>query len=253
MRKFKTGRPRALPFRLLLFVVGALLFMAALVPRANAFVIVYFNFEHPTPGNDPDFFSRTIGPPDFNPGGGTVFTQLQTSFTNFAGTSPGIPLNVTAGDSDPNNFKLGLRTTPVDNGGWLQFSLNATPYFNMALSFAVNSAGNGFNSVTLQYSTTGPGGPFVNVGTMAIAPGPAQVISFTLPPAVDHQASLTLRLVFTGGTSMGNNLQTQIDNIQLVGVPEPTTVVGGLLGVLGLGWYQRRRLVRSVRFRRASG
>jgi len=45
-------------------------------------------------------------------------------------------------------------------------------------------------------------------------------------------------------------LQTQIDNIQLVAVPEPATIAGGLLGVLGLCWHQRRRLIHSVRFRR---
>jgi PEP-CTERM motif len=60
-----------------------------------------------------------------------------------------------------------------------------------------------------------------------------------------------LRLLFTGGSSNGNDLQFQLDNIQINGtVPEPATVAGGLLGVLGLCWFQRRRLIRSVRFRR---
>ena len=45
MRKFKTCRPRTLPFRLLLIVAGALLLMAAFAPRANADVIAYYNFE----------------------------------------------------------------------------------------------------------------------------------------------------------------------------------------------------------------
>jgi hypothetical protein len=29
-------------------------------------------------------------------------------------------------------------------------------------------------------------------------------------------------------------------------VPEPATVVGGVLGVMGLCWHQRRRLIRSL-------
>ncbi|PYK39251.1 MAG: hypothetical protein DME60_09890 [Verrucomicrobia bacterium] len=39
------------------------------------------------------------------------------------------------------------------------------------------------------------------------------------------------------------NDQDIIDNIQVNGtiVPEPATVGGGLLGVLGLCWFQRRR------------
>ena len=63
---------------------------------------------------------------------------------------------------------------------------------------------------------------------------------------------LFLRLKFTGGHSNGTDLQNQIDNIQINGtiVPEPATVAGGLLGVLGLCWFQRRRLIRSVRLRR---
>ena len=66
----------------------------------------------------------------------------------------------------------------------------------------------------------------------------------------EGQADVIFRLTFDGGTSSGQNLQTIIDNIQLTGVPEPTTVAGGLLGVLALCWHQRRRLIRSVRFRR---
>jgi hypothetical protein len=34
-------------------------------------------------------------------------------------------------------------------------------------------------------------------------------------------------------------------------IPEPATVAAGLLSVFGLCWFQRRRLIRSVRFRKA--
>ena len=58
---------------------------------------------------------------------------------------------------------------------------------------------------------------------------------------------LLVRLHFTNGQSNGNDPQNLIDNIQVNGtaVPEPATVAGGLLGVLGLCWFQRRRLIRS--------
>ena len=64
-----------------------------------------------------------------------------------------------------------------------------------------------------------------------------------------------LRLHFTNGQSNGNDLQNLIDNIQVNGtvIPEPATVAGGLLGVLGLCWHQRRRLIGSLRLRRTSG
>src|SRR2546421_79167 len=90
------------------------------------------------------------------------------------------------------------------------------------------------------------------VGSQPIVTGGAQIITFAVPPGANNQPTLVLRLTFNGGMSQGNNLQTIIDNIQLNGtaVPEPATVVSGLLGVLGLGWHQRRRLIRSVRLRR---
>jgi hypothetical protein len=79
------------------------------------------------------------------------------------------------------------------------------------------------------------------------------VVSFTVPAAANNAPLLVLRLQFTGGQSSGNNLQDTIDNVQINGtiVPEPATVAGGLLGVLGLCWHQRRRLIRHVRFRKA--
>ena len=46
---------------------------------------------------------------------------------------------------------------------------------------------------------------------------------------------------------MASISRIEIDNIQINGtiVPEPATVAGGLLGVLGLCWHQRRRLIGS--------
>ncbi len=247
MRKFKTCSRRSLPFRLLVILAGVFLLMAALAPKANAAaVLIYFNFEDAVLGGTYDPAADVVGAPDFNPGGGQ---QLSTVTDNFlvgnSGAVAGTLVNRTVGDSDTANpgLAIGLRTTPADNGHWIQFNVNASAFANMSLSFAVNSAGNGFDSVTLQYSLSGPGGPFVAAGTLAIpAGGGFNVLTFAVPTAVDGQPNVTLRLVFTGGTSSGQNLQTVIDNIQLIAVPEPTTVAGGLLGVLGLCWHQRRRL-----------
>jgi hypothetical protein len=271
MRKFKKFRPHALAapiqsrqrwvrsrqFRLLLAAVaGACLFLtAAFAPSANAVVLVYFNFEHTTVGGPPDFASRTIGPPDNNPGGGLVLTTLQPvpPLTNF-GMVPGLLLNRTPGDIDTNvpGVGLGMRTTPADNGGALEFQVDTTFFQNMSLSFAVNTQGNGFNMVTLNYSTDG-GGNFIPIGSSFIASGGDQLISFAIPVGAEGQSNVIFQLVWDGGTSSGEDLQTVVDNIVLEGIviPEPATVVGGLLGVLGLGWQQRRRLIRSVRFRRA--
>ena len=272
MRKFKKFRRHALaapiesrqrwarsrPFRsLLVAVAGAfLLLTAVLAPSANATVLVYFNFEHTTVGGSPDFLSRTIGLPDNNPGGGLVLTTILPvpPLINFA-MVPGLLLNRTPGDSDTNvpGVGLGMRTTPADDGGALEFQVDTTFFQNMSLSFAVNTQGNGFNNVAFNYSTDG-GGTFIPAGSSFIASGGDQLISFVVPPGAEGQSNVIFQLVFSGGTSEGEDLQTVIDNIVLEGiaVPEPATVVGGLLGVLGLGWQQRRRLKLLLpRLRRA--
>jgi hypothetical protein len=63
---------------------------------------------------------------------------------------------------------------------------------------------------------------------------------------------LTVRIGLTGGASNDPQVETTIDNILITGTaaPEPATIAGGLLGVLGLCWFQRRRLIASVRLRR---
>jgi hypothetical protein len=254
MRKFKRFAPHRLRFRLLFILAAAALLLTAFVPNANADELVYFNFEDAVVGGPPDFEADVVGAPDFNPGGGIQLSTMTTNFL-FDAAVDGFLDNRTTLDidnADP-GVGLGLRTTPDDNGHWIQFPVNATTFHDMSLSFAVNTAGNGFNTVELSYSTTGPGGPFIVVGSQFIPSSGVQVLTFSVPTGANFQANLVLRLTWSGGTSEGNNLQTVVDNIQLTGVPEPTTVVGGLLGVLGLCWHHRRRLIRHMRFRRTSG
>jgi hypothetical protein len=242
---------RSRAFRSLLIVAGVFLLTAAFAPKANAIVLIYFNFEDATiPGPfDPE--SDDVPPLGDNPGGGIQHSTVTTNLVT-TGAIAGFLQNRTAGDIDTADpgVGLGMRTTPADNGHWIQFAFNASTFSNMSLSFAINTAGNGFDHVQPSYSLDG-GVTFTNIGASIFIPSSGvQIVSFAIPSAVDHQASVILRLTFTGGTSMGNNLQTVIDNIQLTGVPEPATVAGGLLGVLGLCWHQRRRLIRHVRLRR---
>jgi hypothetical protein len=122
-----------------------------------------------------------------------------------------------------------------------------------SVSFAVASNGNGFTMVGLQMSTNG-GATFTTISAAQAIPfGPGTILTFTVPSGTTFRIPLlVLRLNFTGGQSNGSDLQNQIDNIQVNGtaVPEPATVAGGLLGVLGLCWLQRRRMIGSVRPRR---
>jgi hypothetical protein len=244
-RKFWPGRSRI--FRSLFVVAGVFLLTAALAPKANATVLIYFNFEDATLGGPFDPESDDVPPLGDNPGGGIQHSTITTNLVGQGATGAvaGFLQNRTAGDIDTADpgLALGMRTTPADNGHWIQFGFDATLFSSMSLSFAIDTAGNGFDHVQPSYSLNG-GGTFTNIGSPIFIPtSGVHILSFAIPSAVDNQPNVILRLTFTGGTSMGNNLQTVIDNIQLTGtaVPEPATVGGGLLGVLGLCWHQRRR------------
>lgn len=254
MRKFKTRRPRTLPFTPLLIVAGALLLTAALAPRANAAVIAYFNWEDAANGAAPDFTSEA------DQGLGVVTTIITNYNAADQATVPdfALGLNRLAADVDnpPNGLhSWGMESTGRNNGFHADIPLPSAQgiFQDMTITFAYNCAGNGFNLVTLFYSTDG-GLTFTNSGVSAtlLTAGTNSIATLVVPTAANNIPSLVLRLVFTGGTSNGNNPETQIDNLLIGGtiVPEPATVAGGLLGILGLCFHQRRRLIKAFRFQR---
>jgi hypothetical protein len=239
-------------------ITGTLLLLVVFVPTASADLIVYFNFEDSFNGGPPDFTSDVVGAPDFNPGGGVVLTTITTDYTSGEALTndPGTLLNRSAGDIDvATNLDVGLSDTANNNNRHFDFNVFSSQgfYQDMTLSFAVKSVTGGFNSVTVQYSING-GDTWTTFGTAAITTdGTPQVKSFAVPGGANNAPDLAFRFFFTGGRGTRTDIHyTQFDNIQLTGtiVPEPATVASGLLGVLGLCWLQRRRLIRSVRFRR---
>ena len=245
MRKLRTSHPRSLPSRLILIVAGALMLIAAFAPRANAQLIAYFNFEGPpTPPYPVNMMSDV--PPGF------VSTTLITNYNpaDMSATT-GLPSNVAPGDPDPNLVAMGLRRTTNNDPANFDIPLfSAQGFFqNMTLTFATNRNGNGFLQVQLFFSTNG--GATFTAGQIALLPNNLTVITLPVPVAANNAPLLVLRLQFSNG-GPGNDLQTIVDNIQVNGtiVPEPTTIAGGLLGVLGLCWFQRRRLICCVRLRR---
>jgi hypothetical protein len=253
---------RSRPFRpLFVAVAGAFILMAALVPRANATLLIYFNFEDGTLDSTVDTASdQTPAAGGDNPGGGIQMSTLTINYGagDFFSTSSLIPIGTTnqsAGDIDvppaTPGLALGLVRSSMNNGSYIQFAVDATFFQNMSLSYAVNTNGNGFTTQTLFYSLDG--GATFTQGQQFTGLTGLQTLTYTVPTAANGDPGLVLRIVFTDGQSNGNDLQTIIDNIQLNGtvIPEPATVVGGLLGACGLCWHQRRRLIRFVQLRRA--
>jgi hypothetical protein len=241
---------KAQKFSLLGALAAALLFSAAFVPQANAFVVVYYNFEDSTPGGPVDFTSA-----------GDVGLQFPVaafvppySASNIASitsnTGTGLPANVAPGDLDPNHLAVGLSKGKANNGVCFEFTVNTFQLTQMSLSFAYNIAGNGFSTVTFEYSLNGT--TFTTIGSpqTLLTSGTHIAQSATVPMAAENQASVTFAICFSGATSNGTDLQTIIDNVRLDAAPEPATVMSGLLSACGLCWVQRRRLIRLVRLRR---
>ena len=245
MPRFNRFPPRGLRFRLLLILTGASLLLAAFVPRANADLIAYFNFEGPPTQPYPvDLTSNSPGVFD---------TTLTTTYPAGDTTSTsGIPLNVAPGDPDQNLTAFGFMRTEANSPADFDIPLFTSQGFfqNMTLTFATDGRGNGFTAVQLFYSING--GETFTAGPSVTLTQRQQLVTLAVPVGANNAPSLVLRLQFTGGQSNGNDLQTWIDNIQINGtiVPEPATVAGGLLGLLGLCWLQRRRLIRSMCYRR---
>jgi hypothetical protein len=248
MRKFKTCRSRNLTFRLLLVVAGALLLLAAFSPRANADLIAYYNFEGPdTPGFPVNLDSHA--PAFFSSGNTLTLTYTAGELVQ----ADGLPENRWPTDPDPNLTGLGLTRSGANTPATFDiplFSLEGI-FQDRTLSFAINALGNGFEFANLSYSTDG-GGTFTVFSTQKIPESGTVIISAAVPAIANNAPDFVLRIELTGGQSNGADLQNIMDNIRVEGtiVPEPATIAGGLLGVLGLCWHQRRRLICSIRFRR---
>src|SRR5262249_26304814 len=249
MRKFKRFPRRGLRFRSLLILAGALLLLAAFAPSANADVIAYFNFEDAIVGGPPDFTS------EFDQGLG-VNTTMITDFkpSSMSSVSSTFTDNKLPDDMDPSLIGLGLRRTANSDPANFDIPLiSAQGIFDVtSVSFAVNINGNGFLNARVGWSFDGVNFTFTafqNIPTSGVT-----VMNFTIPAGTTlNQPNLTIRIQFTNG-GPGNYLQQTLDNVLIGGtiVPEPATVAGGLLGVVGLCFHQRRRLLRSVPFGRAS-
>jgi hypothetical protein len=255
-------RGRSRPFRsLLVAVAGALIFMGSTAPRVDAVVVSYFNFEDSTltvVDLTPD---KTVAAGGDNPGGGVEVSTTNLTITGGFGldVATGLTTNRTGpspADSDTASpgSGIGFRRSGGNSGLKISFSVNTQFYAGLSLSFAVNNAGNGYHDVALSWSGADSG----SLPVQAITTTTTE-ITFTLPPSVNGNGNtfkfITFTLTFTNGQSNGNNAdETVIDNIQLTAttvVPEPATFWGGLLGVCGLCWYRRRRLVRFLRLRPA--
>jgi hypothetical protein len=253
MRKFKTCSRRSLPFRLLVILAGTFLLLAAFAPRANAdcpACIRFYDMEGAGvvvgQGSHQPAIEQGDLPPFaflFQNDDGTPY-----SLTNLSAESAPVVgnTNLPVG-ANPNVVTLGLHRSGQGHLNIVMtFPSVAGIYDIQSVSFASRGSGNGFQNVQLQASLDG-GATWTNLSVVTPIPTAVSIITLnnTLCPGCTLGVpNLLVRLNFINGQSNGTDLQNLIDNIQVNGtvVPEPATVAGGLFGVLGLCWFQRRRL-----------
>jgi hypothetical protein len=261
MRKFKTCSRRSLPFRSLVILAGAFLLLAAFAPCANAdcpACIRFYDFEGPTinvvnQGSHVPAIEQGDTPPFallFQFDNGLPYTQgnLSAEIAPLVGNT-----NLPTG-ANPNVVTLGLHRSGLAHLNLVMTFPSVVGIYDIqSVSFASRGSGNGFQQVQLQMSTGN--GVWTNLSVVTNIPTTVGTIVLNNTLNVGGTLgvpNLLVRMQFLNGQSNGVDLQNLIDNIQVNGVivPEPATVAGGLFGVLGLCWFQRRRLIRSVRFRR---
>jgi len=224
-----------------------------LAPRADADVLVYFNFE----GNT---FTSVPAP---GPGGLYPLLQNQTIINSPINPFPagsllvtpavGTILNDLVPDVPTTNTALELKgnTQGTTNMDCFRFGVNTTGYAQASLSFALASLGNGtqFTAMEVRYSTNGGASFTVTPEGLVTIPHTDtlyHLYTFNISGAGNTSNAL-IEVCFTGSTTNNAANHTYLDNLQINAVvPEPTTVVGGVLGVMGLCWHQRRRLIRSL-------
>jgi len=270
-------------FSVLGALAAALLLTAAFVPKANAVtpeLLYYFDFNTEANNAPPPYTSRASGQFGTNPDGSNAPLRQTTLFNQtFQGNGSGAGISIAQnGGTLTNAFVTG---TPADTaGGAMQLRANTTAtntscfaigpmdfsgvagLQSLSLSFAFiafhtgPASAHGFTTLQLAYSfdnvtyTNFPAATGT-ITTLQAVQNTYVAFSANLPTAVNGQSSVYIQFCFSGATDNGNSRSQAMDNIQVSGtVPEPSTYLGGLLGLGLLCWSQRRRLIQSLRLRR---
>ena len=236
------------PLRLLSFLgitMGVLILMAMAAPSARAALETYYDFEDgnftsDSPGLQPTSIGPAIGSFTFPAGTGTTVNAVTPITTNTA-----LTLHPDAGVG---TFTLGGLTT--------------TGLTDVHLSFALLSAATGgsFTDLELEFSNNGgiSFSPFAMVNNLTSHTDYNPALTFDVSAltggAVDGVSGNKLFFGFSFSGATNSDAATFIDNIQVTAVtaiPEPSSYIGGLLGLVGLCWYQRRRFMRLLSSRSA--
>lgn len=203
---------------------------------AQANLVAYWNFNSLSttaglPSNaNVTAYAPTTGAGSIDLAGWTsrAGTTAPHGISNFGGST------VNAISPDPAGQSLALQagTTAIsNNGASLVISFSMAGLQDAIVTFATQRTSTGFNANQVAYSTDGVS--YTDFGS-AVNPATAfalQTIDLTGITALTNDASVFVRITFTGATSASGN--NRVDNVQVnasTAAPEP-----GTLAALGLG------------------
>ena len=230
--------------------MGVLILMAMAAPSARAALETYFDFEDNLPFASDSPGLQATG---LNPILGSISAE---------DSGTGTPVNAVTPSMNSSFFvtpTFAFPTTSFTLGG-----LTTTGLTDVNLSFALlSTATTSFTTLGLFYSTDG--GVTFSPKSFATVSNLTSHTTYTGPPtfsfdvsaltngAVDNisGSNLFFEFVFIGGTPVDTLNVTRIDNIQVTAVPEPSSYIGALFGLVGLCWFQRRRFTRLLSLRSA--
>jgi hypothetical protein len=250
---------------LLGLTMGIFMLMAMAAPSAHAdlHLLTYYNFNSQADGTMPPYTSDA-------PGLQTTHLINDAAFAFPAGnmiieSSVGTTLNQWPTDATGAGGSLDLAgnaNLSSDTSYCFDFGgFSTTDEFNVTLSFAIASVGNGgqFDTLSVAWGTSSSAtvAPASFPNTVTLSPFTigtnTNIINFqqvtgTLTGADNEPAGtfVWVQFCFTGAGNNANGNDTFIDNIQVTAVPEPSTYIGALLGLVGLCWYQRRWFMRFL-------
>ena len=238
---------------LILLSLAVTFCLAAAVPSANAQNILTWN----TTGNTgaettENSFTNDVllSPSTLNVGAG-ITTQTGTAEANRLGGRSYFD----AGDPSPTTL-----ADAISDNEYFQFAVTLTPaassFTATGFNFIWDGSATGPTSVALYYSTDGFATAGVSLATATLTKSTTTFtnLDFNLTSSA---ATTTFRLYAYGATSSAGTggFDTTTGNLNpnvilegtVAPVPEPATVIGGLLGALGLCWHQRQRFGRLLR------
>ena len=256
-------------------VAGALILTGVFAPRANAIneLLTYYNF------------NSNFGGLPYNSNGGTNEAQHTTIYNESFPTGnfsvdqffPPHPPGQNAGSTrnalfgDPRGGALNLSGNTNTEYCIVMGALNTTGLLaNASLSFAISRLGStgAFTTLTMTWGTAtitaglatftaGTGGhgniDTINLTTLSYTGDNSYALVNEPNKLPSGQTNLYVEFCFGGSTNTDTNNRVLIDNIQVNGqvTPEPSTYIGGLLGIGVICWSQRRWFTRFLRLRRA--